>query len=114
MAGEVIIVGGQGTSARKVKVTDQNELLVTMIPSSPTTTAGVVILADETFPYTFPDATYSSAQIIVPTGETIDFNGSTLPEGTYNFSAGQGQTLGSFELDNPSDTPSGVIILTTI
>lgn len=80
-----------------------------------TFTPAVILMSDVTsYPYTFPDLVFKGFTIIVPAGETIEFEGATLPAGTYSFS-GEGDQKGyGFQLDNPSTAPlpSGVIILT--
>jgi len=75
---------------------------VTTTPASvETSIPDVIDLSGESFPYTFPADTYTSATIVVPDSETIEFNGLTLDAGQYGFSGGT-NLLGSFELDNPS------------
>jgi hypothetical protein len=72
-------------------------------------TPGVIAASSLSFPYSTPN-TFYSVSLIVPLGETIEFNGVTLQAGTYNFGGTGNQKLGSFTLDNPSGT--GVYILT--
>jgi len=133
---EVSIVGTNNT---KVKVTGKEELLVRLnsidlsgtglarestLSSINTSlnnienaltgsfTPGAILASSLTFPYSLPANTYKAVTIIVPTGQTIDFEGATLPAGTYNFSGEGDKKSTSFTLDNPSTTPSGVILLT--
>lgn len=92
---------------------DINSWLVSdvSVSSSPSetelSTPDVIDLSGETFPYTFPSGQYTAATIVVPTGETIDFNGYTLTAGSYGFASDN--YLDSFTLENPSGT--GVVIL---
>jgi hypothetical protein len=133
---EVSITGNNNT---RVKVTGQEELLVRVNSVDLTTTglakestlqtvntslnniesaltgtftAGAILGSGLTFPYDLPAATYTGVTLIVPTGQTIDFEGATLPAGTYSFSGEGSQTCNGFTLSNPSLTPSGIILLT--
>jgi hypothetical protein len=69
-------------------------------------------LSGETFPYDFPASQYSAFVLVIADGITIDFNGVTLPSGSYPFSGSGGQKSKTFELSNPSATPNGCFILT--
>jgi hypothetical protein len=133
---EVSITGNNNT---RVKVTGQEELLVRVNSVDLTTTGlakestlqtvntslnniesaltgtftvtakpGSLII----FPYNFPTATFRAVTLIVPVGQTIELDGTTLPAGTYNFSGEGSQTCNEFTLSNPSATPSGIILLT--
>jgi hypothetical protein len=62
----------------------------------------VLLQADMTFPFTLPSAQYKSVLLRVALTETIDLDGSTLPEGAYSFSGSEGEYCDSFVLDNPS------------
>jgi hypothetical protein len=73
-------------------------------------TPNAILANSLSFPYTAPAGTFKGFTLIIPTGETIQFNGVTLPGGTYNFSGEGSQTSVAFTLDNPSGT--GVVILT--
>jgi hypothetical protein len=133
---EVSITGNNNT---KVKVTGQEELLVRVnsvdltatglakestlqtvntslnnIESALTGTfiAGAILGRTLTFPYDLPANKYTGVTLIVPTGQTIDFAGATLPSGTYNFSGEGNKTCNTFTLSNPSATPSDIILLT--
>lgn len=133
---EVSITGNNNT---KVKVTGQEELLVKVnsidlaatglakestlssvntslnnIESALTGifTPNAILGSSLSFPYDFPTDTYTGVTLIIPTGQTVDFNGATLPAGTYNFSSDGSKTCDTFQLKNPSTTPSGIILLT--
>ncbi len=133
---EVSITGNNNT---RVKVTGQEELLVKVnsvdltatglakestlqtintslnnIESAltGTFTAGAILGSSLTFPYDLPAGTYTGVTLIVPTGQTIDFDTVTLPSGTYSFSGEGNQTCNGFTLSYPSVTPSGIILLT--
>jgi hypothetical protein len=84
---------------------------VTTTPASvETSIPDVIDLSGESFPYTFPADTYTSATIVVPDSETIEFNGLTLDAGQYGFSGGT-NLLGSFELDNPSGSGCYILVI---
>lgn len=133
---EVAIVGSNNT---RVRVTGQEELLVKVnavdlantglakestlstintslnnIESTLTGTfeVGAILGSTLTFPYDLPDSTYTGVTLIVPALQTIDFEGATLPSGTYNFSGEGNKVCKTFTLSNPSTTPSGIILLT--
>lgn len=84
---------------------------VTIVPGATNETPDVIPLFGETFPYTFPASTYTSATLVVKSGTTIEFNGEVFSEGTYGFSS-QSRFIGSFTLDNPSPaTPDAHILV---
>lgn len=84
---------------------------VTVTPGTGDETPDVIPLVGETFPYTFPSGTYRAATLVINADTTIDFNGTTLTEGVWAFSAQNG-FVGSFELSNPSPvTPDAFILV---
>lgn len=86
-------------------------LEVEIVPGSGNETPDVIDLSAESFPYAFPDSTYTSANLVINSGTTIEFNGIVLTEGTYGF-ASQNGSVGSFTLDNPSPgTPDAFILV---
>lgn len=79
-----------------------------------TFTPGAILGSTLTFPYLIAANTYKAFTIIVPTGETIEFQGAALPAGTWNFSGEGSQKSTAVVLSNPTPgiTTSNIVILT--
>jgi hypothetical protein len=99
-----------------IALTDINDWLeqtISIVPIPPTSSLAlpdVIDLSAEIFPYTFPSGVYTSATIIVPSGETIEINGFEYEGGAYGFSS-ENSFLDSFILDNPSGTGCSILVL---
>ena len=80
---------------------------------SGTFTPDVIDLGAVVFPYSLPPDTYKSVAIVIGSGESVDFNGVTLTEGSYSFQGQGNQTCEAFTLSNPTVTSASFILVTT-